>query len=235
MIGMLAPCCTCCSNPVHLNGPLPRRQIVNVFKPHGTNGVVSHVMEHVLRCMKANQQVLLGMMDVFVREPLLDWQHASLKSQRYHRGESDSPAQAYASAKVRRSDPHFSPSILDPASFLPCRLDLRLSAGWHSGWARATHSLRLRPFPPDRHCKAETERHQPGNHHCGGGGHEQLCPATSQRRRQDQGAAAWRHGSHPVSRTTSCVATGGGCLDALGNLPHLASHLQTLWCARYVV
>ena len=55
-------------------------QFTNLLLPHvegghthGSGGQLRSCMVHTLRALRGSQQLLLNMMDVFVKEPALDW------------------------------------------------------------------------------------------------------------------------------------------------------------------
>lgn len=49
------------------------RQFVNLMQPLRESGLIQSVMVHCLRAYRAEPVLLLNTMDVFVKEPLLDW------------------------------------------------------------------------------------------------------------------------------------------------------------------
>lgn len=49
------------------------RQFVNLMQPLRESGLIQSVMVHSLRAYSADPDLLLNTMDVFVKEPLLDW------------------------------------------------------------------------------------------------------------------------------------------------------------------
>lgn len=49
------------------------RQIVNLMQPLKESGLIQSVMVHSLRAYRAEPDLLLNTMDVFVKEPSLDW------------------------------------------------------------------------------------------------------------------------------------------------------------------
>lgn len=49
------------------------RQFVNLMLPMKESGLIYSVMVHSLRAYRINQDVLINTMDIFVREPSLDW------------------------------------------------------------------------------------------------------------------------------------------------------------------
>ncbi|KAM4704971.1 DNA-dependent protein kinase catalytic subunit [Rhinophrynus dorsalis] len=55
------------------------RQIVNLMLPLKETGLFDSVMVHALRAYRADPGLLLTTMDVFVREPSLDWKNLELK------------------------------------------------------------------------------------------------------------------------------------------------------------
>ncbi|XP_044032842.1 DNA-dependent protein kinase catalytic subunit isoform X2 [Siniperca chuatsi] len=55
------------------------RQFVNLMQPLKESGLVQSVMVHSLRAYSAEPDLLLNTMDVFVKEPSLDWKNFELK------------------------------------------------------------------------------------------------------------------------------------------------------------
>lgn len=49
------------------------RQFVNLMQPLKESGLIQSVMVHSLRAYRAEPDLLLNTMDVFVKEPSLDW------------------------------------------------------------------------------------------------------------------------------------------------------------------
>lgn len=49
------------------------QQFVSLMQPLRESGLVQSVMVHALRAFGADPDLLLNTMDVFVKEPLLDW------------------------------------------------------------------------------------------------------------------------------------------------------------------
>lgn len=49
------------------------RQIVSLMKPMAESGLIRSVMVHSLRAFRDDPDLLLNTMDVFVKEPSLDW------------------------------------------------------------------------------------------------------------------------------------------------------------------
>lgn len=49
------------------------RQFVNLMLPMKESGLIYSVMVHSLRAYRINQDVLINTMDIFVKEPSLDW------------------------------------------------------------------------------------------------------------------------------------------------------------------
>lgn len=52
------------------------QQFLNLMRPLGESGLIQSVMVHSLRAYSADPDLLLNTMDVFVKEPLLDWKVA---------------------------------------------------------------------------------------------------------------------------------------------------------------
>lgn len=50
------------------------RQFVNLMLPLKESGTLKNVMVHTLRALRNNHELLLNTMDVFIKEPSLDWQ-----------------------------------------------------------------------------------------------------------------------------------------------------------------
>ncbi|XP_071387705.1 DNA-dependent protein kinase catalytic subunit [Centroberyx affinis] len=55
------------------------RQFVNLMQPMKESGLIQSVMVHSLRAYRAEPDLLLNTMDVFVKEPSLDWKNFELK------------------------------------------------------------------------------------------------------------------------------------------------------------
>ncbi|XP_052131205.1 DNA-dependent protein kinase catalytic subunit isoform X2 [Frankliniella occidentalis] len=63
-----------------LNLPVPELipfrltpHIVHVTQPHGTKGLIQETMVNALRALRADPEILLATMQVFIQEPSLDW------------------------------------------------------------------------------------------------------------------------------------------------------------------
>ena len=50
------------------------QQFVNLMLPLKESGTLKNVMVHTLRALRNNHELLLNTMDVFIKEPSLDWQ-----------------------------------------------------------------------------------------------------------------------------------------------------------------
>jgi DNA-dependent protein kinase catalytic subunit len=50
------------------------RQFTNFLLPLDREGLLKHTMVHTLQALQNGKDILLNTMDVFVQEPLLDWQ-----------------------------------------------------------------------------------------------------------------------------------------------------------------
>jgi DNA-dependent protein kinase catalytic subunit len=48
-------------------------QMTSLIRPHSEKGQLRSCMTHVLRALRNNPELLLATMDIFVKEPLLDW------------------------------------------------------------------------------------------------------------------------------------------------------------------
>ncbi|KAK0144662.1 DNA-dependent protein kinase catalytic subunit [Merluccius polli] len=55
------------------------RQFVSLMEPLRESGLIQSVMVHALRAFRAQPELLLNTMDVFVKEPSLDWKNFELK------------------------------------------------------------------------------------------------------------------------------------------------------------
>ncbi|KAG2458009.1 PRKDC kinase, partial [Polypterus senegalus] len=55
------------------------RQLLNLMLPMGVSGLLYSIMVHSLRAYRADPDLLLNTMDVFVKEPSLDWKNFELK------------------------------------------------------------------------------------------------------------------------------------------------------------
>ncbi|KAF3703361.1 DNA-dependent protein kinase catalytic subunit [Channa argus] len=55
------------------------RQFVNLMEPLKESGLIQSIMVHSLRAYRAEPDLLLNTMDVFVKEPSLDWKNFELK------------------------------------------------------------------------------------------------------------------------------------------------------------
>ncbi|TRY56699.1 hypothetical protein DNTS_012969 [Danionella cerebrum] len=55
------------------------RQFVNLMRPLAESGLIKSVMVHSLRAFRADTDLLLNTMDVFVKEPSLDWKNFELR------------------------------------------------------------------------------------------------------------------------------------------------------------
>lgn len=54
------------------------RQFVNLMSPLKESGLIYSVMVHSLRAYRADPDIIISTMDVFVKEPSLDWKVGSL-------------------------------------------------------------------------------------------------------------------------------------------------------------
>ncbi|KAI9262203.1 hypothetical protein BDA99DRAFT_438677 [Phascolomyces articulosus] len=55
------------------------RQLTSVFEPIGISGMLEIPMTHILQAFHDNKSVLLNTMDVFIKEPLLDWRKSAIR------------------------------------------------------------------------------------------------------------------------------------------------------------
>lgn len=56
------------------------RQFINLMLPMKESGLLHSVMVHSLRAYRANPDIIISTMDVFVKEPSLDWKVGSVIS-----------------------------------------------------------------------------------------------------------------------------------------------------------
>lgn len=56
------------------------RQFLNLMRPLAESGLIQSVMVHSLRAFRDDPDLLLNTMDVFVKEPSLDWKVQQLKA-----------------------------------------------------------------------------------------------------------------------------------------------------------
>lgn len=83
------------------------RQFVNLMLPLKESGTLKNVMVHTLRALRNNHELLLNTMDVFIKEPSLDWQvfaRKQAKTQGINTGEEDAawyPKQKVQSARKK--------------------------------------------------------------------------------------------------------------------------------------
>ena len=50
------------------------RQFINLMLPLKESGTLQSVMVHTLRALRSNHELLVNTMDVFIKEPSIDWQ-----------------------------------------------------------------------------------------------------------------------------------------------------------------
>ncbi|KAI8883147.1 hypothetical protein K501DRAFT_333495 [Backusella circina FSU 941] len=55
------------------------RQLVGALEPLGISGALEHVMVYILQAIRDDKEILINTMDVFVKEPLLDWKKSAIK------------------------------------------------------------------------------------------------------------------------------------------------------------
>ncbi|XP_030839871.1 DNA-dependent protein kinase catalytic subunit [Strongylocentrotus purpuratus] len=66
------------------------RQIINLMLPMKIDGVLQSTMVHTLRALRQNHELLVNTMDVFVKEPSLDWKCFAVKQADYQKLSEDS-------------------------------------------------------------------------------------------------------------------------------------------------
>lgn len=50
-------------------------QMTSILEPFGTSGLLSKSMGHVLESLKQSKHILFACINVFVRDPIIDWFH----------------------------------------------------------------------------------------------------------------------------------------------------------------
>ena len=55
------------------------RQLMNVLEPIGVSGMLETPMTHILQVFQVNKTIILNTMDVFIKEPLLDWRTEAIR------------------------------------------------------------------------------------------------------------------------------------------------------------
>ncbi|XP_067044034.1 DNA-dependent protein kinase catalytic subunit-like isoform X2 [Acropora muricata] len=65
------------------------RQFINLMLPLKESGTLQSVMVHTLRALRSNHELLVNTMDVFIKEPSLDWQVFARKQARAHGKNTD--------------------------------------------------------------------------------------------------------------------------------------------------
>ncbi|CAF4468998.1 unnamed protein product [Rotaria sp. Silwood2] len=56
------------------------RQLIQLMSPIGTNGLFRATMIHTMNALRENSDLLLSTMDVFIKEPLMEWMEHALKT-----------------------------------------------------------------------------------------------------------------------------------------------------------
>jgi len=65
------------------------RQLVGFLEPLGVPGLLEHHMVNILQAMRTNKDILLNAMDIFVKEPLLDWRKHAAKQAKAQKKNKD--------------------------------------------------------------------------------------------------------------------------------------------------
>lgn len=50
------------------------RQLRNLMLPLQEKGLIEGTMIHALRALRSNKEMLISMLDIFIKEPSLDWE-----------------------------------------------------------------------------------------------------------------------------------------------------------------
>ncbi|ORX51884.1 hypothetical protein DM01DRAFT_1063713 [Hesseltinella vesiculosa] len=114
------------------------RQLVGVLEPLGINGILEVAMTHVLDAIVAEKEVILNVMDVFVKEPLLDWKKVAAKR-----------AKAQKREEPERSSDLFAGSSASPSS---------MEYGWYPQEKLASAKKKLDGVNPAHIMKEELAR-----------------------------------------------------------------------------
>ena len=64
-------------------------QLVALMDPLGVTGFLSVTMQQVLQALQASSHLILNAMDIFIKEPLMDWTKYAMRLAREQRGHSD--------------------------------------------------------------------------------------------------------------------------------------------------
>ncbi|CAO3576402.1 unnamed protein product [Absidia cylindrospora] len=65
------------------------RQLVGALEPLGIKGILEVIMIHILEAIQMEKQVILNVMDVFVKEPLLDWKKIAAKQAKVQKSNTE--------------------------------------------------------------------------------------------------------------------------------------------------
>jgi DNA-dependent protein kinase catalytic subunit len=63
------------------------RQFTQFLQPLDADGLLKHNMVHTLSALQDNKDVLINTMDVFIKEPLLDWEKLARRVAKEQGGE----------------------------------------------------------------------------------------------------------------------------------------------------
>ena len=58
------------------------RQLTSMCEPIGIAGMLEIPMTHILQAFQEKQSIILNSMDVFIKEPLLDWRKLAMREAR---------------------------------------------------------------------------------------------------------------------------------------------------------
>lgn len=62
-------------------------QLVDTIRPLGTSGIINKCMIHTLQALRNSSKLLMTCMEVFVKEPTINWLHSAWEKDRLNVGE----------------------------------------------------------------------------------------------------------------------------------------------------
>ncbi|ORE05303.1 hypothetical protein BCV72DRAFT_250689 [Rhizopus microsporus var. microsporus] len=91
------------------------QQLVGALEPLGISGMLEIAMVNVLEAIQNDKDLLLNIMDIFVKEPLLDWKKAAVKQAKHQKTERGSSV----SRENSLAEPSSSSSTTDEIKWYP--------------------------------------------------------------------------------------------------------------------
>ncbi|KAG1168656.1 hypothetical protein G6F71_008958 [Rhizopus microsporus] len=91
------------------------QQLVGALEPLGVSGILEIAMVNVLEAIQNDKDLLLNIMDIFVKEPLLDWKKAAVKQAKHQKTERGSNV----SRENSLTEPSSSSSTTDEIKWYP--------------------------------------------------------------------------------------------------------------------